>query len=133
MGLRGPSFGSLHGASCPVLKGDSSDTPNHQQAVLIATEESNAAESGKHHRCPGRSGGLPQGGARNRGLKSRKRQGGEGRLFQAEGTAVQRPSWGECIVGTGCGQGAPAGRPSWACGVDTGHCPKSREVSHWRR
>ena len=57
----------------------------------------------------------PEGGREGRGSCSRRRE-----------RRVQRPSWGECIVGTGCGQDAPAGQPSRACGVDTRHCPKSQ-------
>lgn len=78
MGLRGPSFGSLHGASCPVLKGDSSDTPNHQQAVLIATEESDAGSQGSTTAARGGQEGWPRGGPEPRTeVKEEAGRGGE--------------------------------------------------------
>ena len=100
-------------------KGTGSDTPNHQQAMLIAREETDAAESGKCHHCSGWSGRLAKEGTRNRGPKSRRRQGGEGKLFQAEGTACAKAQLGRVH----CGDRVWAGRTGGPAlqGVWSGH------------
>lgn len=113
-GCGGPALdpSTEHPALCSrgtaVDKRTGSDTPNHQEAVLIATEERDAAESGKCHRCSGWSGRLAKEGTRNRGPKSRRRQGGEGKLFQAEGTACAKAQLGRVH----CGDRPWAGRTS---------------------